>query len=195
MTNNNNWLIVIGFQCLLVLCANQSGQWPTRGGAQCGQFPEIDLGTVDLSHNPQCQLSMEPYITRCTNLYRYGVQQAMERYDFNVSAEPVKRATCCGVLRAQHCFARAARSRQPECGIREARAFEKLPIDADAVAIMNRQCDGYYLSSKVCSSSADSYGSSGSSGSIAHTTSRHQPINIKSLLLILFSLLLLLLIL
>lgn len=118
---------------------------------QCG-YPEIDLGEVDLDRNPKCRDQIQPFLNRCTNEYRYKVQKAMERSNFNDSAELVRRHACCGIWVAQRCMTRAARS-IPDCDIRDARAFEKLPIDADAIALVNRRCAGLDYASKQCSSS------------------------------------------
>jgi len=135
----------------LVLLSSILCLW--TGWCECVYFPEINLGTVDLSHNPKCMQRMDPHISRCTRIYRYGVQKAMENSNFSEDSEAVRRATCCGVLSARLCYSKAARS-IADCHIRDARAYEKLPIDADAISTMNRHCSGYYLSSKLCSSSA-----------------------------------------
>ena len=133
------------FQFLLYFCCICC-----RPFGECYSYPEIHLGEVDLSSNPRCEAKMQPYLNRCTNEYRYNVQKAMERANNNESSELVRRVTCCGIWTAKYCMSRAARS-QPECDIKEARAFEKLPIDSDAIAVMNRQCRGLYHTSRQCS--------------------------------------------
>ena len=117
----------------------------------CG-YPEIDLGEVDLVSNPNCRDLIQPFLNSCTNEYRYKVQKAMERENFDENSERVRRAACCGVWVAQRCMTRAARSIRA-CDIKDARAFEKLPIDADAIALVDRRCHGLQYASKHCSSS------------------------------------------
>jgi hypothetical protein len=118
----------------------------------CYYLPQINLGEVDLSKNPKCELEMQPYLTKCTVQYRKKVESAMKLANYDINSELVQRATCCGVWIAKYCVSRAVRSIK-SCGIVEARAFEKLPIDSEPIAIINKHCDGYYYASKVCSMS------------------------------------------
>lgn len=116
----------------------------------CYYLPQINLGEVDLSKNPSCEKEMQSHLTKCTVEYRSRVEKAMKQSHFNVSSDLVRRATCCGIWNARRCASRGARISK-SCGIVEARAFEKLPIEGDIIWIMDKQCDGLYFSSHQCS--------------------------------------------
>ena len=122
--------------------------------AKCDYYSElglIDLGEADLSHNKMCLNRMQKFYIKCTEEYAYKVKEKLYQTD-DWNHKLVRKARCCGVLQAKRCFSSAARSIQ-YCGVREARAFEKLPIEKNKIYLMEKQCSDYIYGYSRCNNS------------------------------------------
>lgn len=122
--------------------------------AKCDYYSElglIDLGEADLSHNRMCLHKMQKSYIKCTEEYADKVREKLYQTD-DWNHKLVRQARCCGVLQAKRCFSSAARSIQ-YCGIREARAFEKLPIEKNKIYLMEKQCSDYIYGYSQCNHS------------------------------------------